>query len=133
MKTYPVFLEQIIEQGIAAAQASYVDKPEKLKGAVSGFNSCRNKTPPELAEHLQRSKSAHHRAFLTSNPSFSREPKWSWYWWIACYVAEVEWVCNVVSAALFNQDMPVIVQPTARGMMQAAKILGVAQTQEFLN
>ena len=46
------------------------------------------------------------------------------YWRVRCFALEVEWTCNVVSAALVNQGLgEAIVPPTARGVMQAARIL----------
>ena len=55
------------------------------------------------------------------------------YWEARCYALEVEWVANVVSAALVSAAMlcggktaiPVIITPTTRGMMKAREILGV--------
>ncbi len=49
------------------------------------------------------------------------------YWYLCCFHAEIEWVCNVVSAALQNMQLEPIVTPTARGYLQAAAILGVTK------
>lgn len=48
------------------------------------------------------------------------------YWYYRCFHVEVEWVCNVVSAALQNQREETIVPPTARGYLKASEILGVS-------
>jgi len=37
----------------------------------------------------------------------------------------MNWVCNVVSALLMNQGLSTIIQPTARGVLKAAEIVGV--------
>ncbi len=52
------------------------------------------------------------------------------YWWFRCYQAEVEWVCNVVSAMLMNEGhiTPLLSWlPTANGYIKVASIIGVAQ------
>ena len=116
------FLGRVIDEGKEAATQSFSGKPEKnhmLQGSLAGFEICRDKSPPQLAELLQRGQRLRmNLRFAGASSNLTR------YWKWACYVNEIEWVCNVVSAALYNQGMPVIVTPTARGVMKAASILG---------
>lgn len=114
---YNEFLEKIINEGIEAAKRDYKDELKK-DGSVCGFEICRGKNPIQLKKELERATEEQQKAYM------NRDER---YWWYRCFQAEVEWVCNVVSASLYNQGMPVIITPTARGMMQAAKILGVKE------
>lgn len=116
---YTEFLTKVVDNGIEAARQSYnrPDQKDKLAGSVAGFQACRDKGPIELKGLLEASAVA--RADARKNDHDR-------YWWYRCYEAEVEWVCNVVSCMLINQKMPPIVPPTARGMVAASKILGVA-------
>lgn len=100
-------LTTIIEDGIEAARLDYVDPRHKLKldGSIAGFNACRDKSIEELTSLLHESE------------------KKCRYW--RCYHLEVEWTCNVISAALRNQNEKVIITPTVRGMSKAIEILGV--------
>lgn len=117
MKTWDEFLTKIIDDGIAAARKDYADSPEKLKGSVAGFEACRGRDPAGLMELRSQAAEATARAFRERVNN---------YWEIRCYEAEVEWTCNVVSAALVNQGQEPIYPPTARGLMKAAEILGVS-------
>lgn len=116
---YATFLTHVIEDGLRAAKADYA-KPEqahKLEGSIEGFESCRGKTPGQLKEwmdllHKDTENARNNQADMTE------------YWKIRCREAEVEWVCNVVSAMLQNQRLSTIVTPTARGVLKAAEILG---------
>ncbi len=113
---YGAFLARIINDGIAAASEDYKDDEEKREGAVGGFLACRGLQPGELAELLREANQAASTAMMEDSPR---------YWRLRCYALEVEWVCNCVSAVLMNEKQPVIVQPTCRGVMKAAEILGV--------
>lgn len=121
MMAYDTFLAQVITEGIAACEKDYAKdtQTEKREGAIAGFEVCRGKSPVELGRILANARARLHDA--------SRElagPRRDGYWRIRCFEAEVEWVCNVVSAALMNNGEPVIIQPTARGVLKAAAILG---------
>lgn len=115
---YQQFLTRVIDDGIEAAHRDYASDEHKRRGAVEGFEACRGKSPRELGELL---------ATAASNTSRAREDRVDDYWRFRCHELEVGWVCNVVSACLHNQGLPTIVTPTARGMMKAAGIAGVAQ------
>jgi hypothetical protein len=120
---YHQFLERVIEEGIEAAKADYV-KPEQkphLEGSIDGFESCRGKTPEELRELFSISKHDQGEAYWKYQEDLDS------YWRVNCRGLEIEWVCNVVSAMLLNQGAaPIIEMVTARGVMKAAEILGVA-------
>jgi hypothetical protein len=120
---YWEFLERVINEGIEAATADYTKPTDKsrLTGSIEGFEMCRGKTPPELRDlHGQGLKN-------TGEAYWKHQDNIEEYRRINSQGAEIEWTCNVVSAALMNQGLPVIVPPTARGVMKAAAILGVAK------
>jgi hypothetical protein len=117
--TYLEFLSRVIDEGIAAAQHDYAKDERKRSGSIAGFETCRNKTPDELKLLMESASVATRDAYHNDDRKD--------YWWYRCYELEVEWVCNVVSAMLMNQKLPVIITPTCRGVMQAAKILGAAK------
>lgn len=116
---YEAFLTKIIDDGIAAARKSYASRPDKLRGAISGFDACRGKGPEELRSELESAGKATRLAAVCKAAN---------YWEVRCHEAEVEWVCNVVSAAMASKNVPTIVIPTARGLMKAADVLGVKET-----
>lgn len=123
---YETFLERVINDGIAAAKNSYAraDQKDKLDGAVAGFEACRNKDPQELKAILSAATIARHEG----HPCYPKTSP-ATYWYYRCYELEVEWVCNVVSAALLNEGKPTIITPTARGVLKAAEIIGVDVSQ----
>lgn len=119
MMTHLEFVDRVVTDGIRAAKHDYNVRRDgqKLRGAISGFETCRGKDVSELTELLEAARIATEDAFQRDAPD---------YWWYRCYQSEVEWVCNCVSACLLNQGLPVIVQPTARGIQNAARIVGIA-------
>lgn len=123
---YFLFLNKIIELGIEAATKDYnrPDQKSIREGSIMGFEACRNKNILQLAQLLEesRQKSQDHILKRKNTKKFENE-----HWKLRGYELEVEWVCNVLSAALVNQGMPPIVQPTARGLITAANILGIKQ------
>lgn len=124
---FAAFLERVIEDGIAAARADYT-KPEqksKLEGSIEGFEACRGKTPAELASLLDQVARNRQQAFMRLH---EQEISTQEYWKTRCREAEIEWVLNVVSAALHNSGQPPITAFTARGVLAAAKILGVQKS-----
>lgn len=114
--TYDEFLTRVIDEGIAAARTDYASSPHKLKGAVAGFEACRGKDTVALAQLIIEAGKMTQDALLAHVPN---------YWEIRCFEAEVEWVCNCVSAMLLNEGLPTIVPPTSRGVMRAAEIIGI--------
>jgi hypothetical protein len=118
---YEDFLARIISEGIAAARESYKNSPLKLEGAIAGFEACLNKSIDELRDVLEQAKRNRNQALARNDGS---------YWKYRCFESEVEWVCNVVSAALLNEgSKDLIVEPTGRGLMQAARILGIESSK----
>lgn len=119
--TMQQFLDRVIDDGIAAAKADYTreDQAEKLRGSIDGFELCRGLNPLQLRDVFTAANQDADRRMLERAPDY-------WYW--RCRALEVEWVCNVVSAALQNQGVEAICGhlPTVRGVMKAADILGVA-------
>jgi len=117
--------ERVIDEGIEAVRRDYTraDQKEKLEGSVAGFEGCRGLDQNELADLLTTARGwANKRALRAYDDAEAGRS----YWWHRCFELEVEWVCNVLSAALMNSGLPTIVPPTARGAMKAAQILGVA-------
>jgi hypothetical protein len=113
---YYGFLKRVIDDGIAAAKADY-NKPEekeRLDGSVEGFEACRGKDPAALFELLTKAQ---------RRTAEARDERLNEYWRSRCFEAEVEWVCNVISASMTNSGFPPIVPVTANGVAQAARIL----------
>ena len=116
---YNEFLKRVIDEGIEAAKKDYV-KPEqkdKLEGSILGFEKCRGKNPEELVEMLKEAGKATNAASGNSN-----------YWYVRCQEAEIEWVCNCVSAIIVNGGQKPIIPVTARGALKAAEIVGVKES-----
>lgn len=113
--TYEEFLARIIKDGLAEVQEAYKDQPNKLKGCINGFKACEDCDPEELAEVLKRAQAQRSWAY-TSNDHDK-------YWRARMQEAQIEFVCNCVSAMLMNEKKPVIINPTARGLMKAAEII----------
>lgn len=114
--TYFDFLKRVVDDGIEAARKDY-SKPEdalRLKGSLAGFEACRGREPMELAKLLEGARK--------DTVDAHREEAEN-YWEVQCREAEIEWVCNVVSAAFANSGFPVIVPPTVRAAFAANRIL----------
>ena len=126
--TYEDLLARVIDDGIVAASRDYARSPSKRRGAVAGFEACRGKSPDQLRQLLHDARLATRNATERHHPLYRK--RLDAYWETRCYEAEIEWVCNVVSAALANQGLPTIVPPTARGVMAAAVVLRVGETKD---
>ena len=113
---YSDFLNRVIDEGIEAARADYTkpEQKEMLEGSLKGFEACRGKDIKELLALLIKAQADTQRAFREQVAD---------YWRVRCREGEIEWVCNVMSAALSNTGLEPIVPVTARGMMRAAEIL----------
>lgn len=111
------FMERIINDGIAAVKVDYSElkDKEKLDGSISGFEKCRGKNPTELLLLLRNAQKATHDMGLKQGKS---------YWFVRCEELEIEWVCNCMSVVLLYEGLAPLVNPTARGAMKAAYILG---------
>ena len=114
MLPYVDFLDRVLADGIEAAKADYANDLVKLQGAWEGFAQCRNKTPAEI---LALWEQAHREA---ETAALNRAVD---YWRLRCRAGEIEFTLNVLSAALC---VPLLAWlPTARGVLCAARILGV--------
>jgi hypothetical protein len=117
---YEEFLEAVILKGIEAAKRDYANPrnqnhPMMLAGSVAGFEACRRRTPQQLLALL---------AVAEKRTIAARRADIDNYWEVRCYEAEIEWVCNCVSAGLRINLRPV--WPTGRAVIMAAQILGIA-------
>ncbi len=114
--TMGTFIDRVIADGIEAAKGDYTrpDQVSQLAGSIAGFEACKGKTPGELCSILEEARLAQGRAY---------GGEIGHYWWLTGFAAEVEWVCNCVSAVLVNEGQPPIVPVTARGIMKANAIL----------
>jgi hypothetical protein len=124
---YEDFLARVIDEGIADARRSYgTDRDaDKRAGAVAGFEACRGKTPPELAALAVSARRVAADTFRDGATHGLVTPEW----YVRCFELEVEWVCNVVSAALTAGPLLAHL-PTARGVLKAAAILGIGKALE---
>lgn len=112
-------LAQIIDAGKTSANESYGGKPEKeqhLRGAMDGFEACRGKDSDGLLALLKK-------AYRSANDSVMKQEADVWYW--KARYAEIEWTCNVMSAVLDANRLPVIIHPTVRGVRAAQHILNL--------
>lgn len=119
MLRYQDFLRRAVEESIKGATQSYGHRDDSkgkamLEGAVAGLKACLDKSPPQLAELLMRARTVQHKAF--------HQTVLERYWRVNCFMAEVEWICNIISVALVNQGVPAIVEPTMRAALMADRI-----------
>lgn len=122
---YKEVLERIIDDGIEAAKRDYTAGP-KLRGSIAGFERCRSRSPHELKTLLDIAQRVTNEAFCKAGYGELSDEE---YWEARCAEIEIEWTCNVISAVLMNEHQSVIITPTARGVMQAAEIVGVEEAQ----
>lgn len=114
---YLTFLTHIIEDGLAGAKKSYAtpEQAAKLRGSTQGFEECRRREPAALL--TLRGEAGDHATKLVGSENVDL------YWECQCRFLEIDFVCNVVSAALLNEGKAPIVTPTSRGVIRAAEIL----------
>lgn len=110
----------VIDEGIAAARQSYArpDQAHKLQGSIAGFEACRNLDAMALDALLLTERAA-------SDELYRSRAGDDEFWTQRCKVAEIEWTANVMSAALMNTGLPVIVSPSARGVLCADRCLKI--------
>lgn len=116
---YQEFLRALVEDSVRIITEEWkqMDDPLlhcMLEGGRAGALACRDKSPPELNKLLQRARGVHRSAFHSTIRSR--------YWRITYFLHEVEWICNVISFVLVNQDMQPIVRPTIKAAKTAARI-----------
>lgn len=125
-------VKRIIDDGIEEVKIAY-QKPtnaHKLEGAIAGFEACRAaKTSAELVVLWHRAnedcKMARFRARITIGESLDTMMRT--FWKARAYEAQVEWVCNVLSAGFAQTHIPPLLPwlPTTRGYFKYAEIVGV--------
>jgi hypothetical protein len=117
--TFNDFLNAIIDDGSEAARFSYRQPRNRLKldGSLRGFEECRGLDIEALSKLLQQARGA-------TQIKYREQAEDYWYW--RCRDAEIEWVCNVISAYLMKVGKPTIIPPTVRGLTKAAEIVGIA-------
>lgn len=120
---YQDFLNIVVDEEIKVVHQDYnVDGMKVLKGSMkailegslAGLEACRDKSPPQLAQLLDRAGRVQLACFHSTVSDR--------YWRVNCFFHEVEWVCNVISAALVNQGVQPIVAPTMKAAIVAERI-----------
>lgn len=121
--TFNDALNQIIDDGIAAARRDYLypEHKTKLDGAIQGLEDCRGKTPAEIQALLKTAGDDFYNSWLGDRVNAAK------YWYARCRMWEIEWVANVVSHILSAQGQPPLMGATltAGGGLKAAEIIGV--------
>jgi hypothetical protein len=115
------FINRVCADGIAAAKADCAPSSHggSLKGSIEGFELC---IGIEHTDHLLEAlHQANARAIQALADQAADYGRWS------SRVARIEWVCNMVSAALVaHGEQPLgPLWPTAEAMLGMAGILGV--------
>jgi len=121
------FLTRVVDDGIASVKSDeHIAKyPKRLAGSIQGFESCRGKTYDQLAQLLVEANRKGHNVRCDQEGDKSGAYDIEDYWEARYVAIQIEWVCNTVSAAVAQQGQPPLVMTTARGVMNAARILGV--------
>lgn len=111
---YRQFLSQAVEEEKAQVMLTFAGHRPQLEGAMAGLKACLDKSPPQLAELLQRAYLVKHQAL--------HETLLDRYWRVCCFFNEVEWICHVVSVALINEGVDPIIRPTMKAAIVASRI-----------
>jgi hypothetical protein len=122
--TLAEFTTAVIEAGLLSIEddPQLQRHPKRMQGSREGFEACRGKSPNELRELLEQANTTSETARRERTGDIED------YWRARYFALQVEWVCNTVSAVLMNEDLPIIVPVTARGAINAAKILKRAES-----
>jgi hypothetical protein len=131
--TMEEFLDRLISTGKDAARRDYGKRSDdlgraRLEGALAGFEACRGKPPFEILILLreEQKKTRELRIGMSSPGTAERAAESRAYWHQRCREAEIEWVANCISAALWNEGKTPLIPPTARALKHVATIVGVA-------
>lgn len=115
MLRYQDFLALVIDESkLVASNCFRFSDPYAESGALAGLEACRDKSPPQLSELLERSYRVHHTAL--------HETVMQRYVKITAFLHEVLWVCTVISCVLVNQGIDPIVPPTLKAARVAERI-----------
>lgn len=113
------FLRRVIEESIKNCKEDFARRTAtyktELPASVAGLEACRDKSPPQLAQLLERARKVNQIAYRQQT-DINR------YWQVTAFMAEVEWVCNVVSVVLINQGIAYLVPPTTSAVILASRI-----------
>jgi hypothetical protein len=117
------FVNRVCADGMAAARAglTHLDQADDLKGAIEGYELCWGiEDGYHLLEALHQSNARAIEALAGEAKDYRR--------WRSRF-ARIEWVCDVVSAALVSRGLPPLgpLWPTGAAMLEAAAILGTRQ------
>jgi hypothetical protein len=126
--TWDEFLTRVVDDGIASVKSDVhlAEYPKRVAGSIRGFVSCRGKRYEDLGQLLVEANRKADLVRMDQESDKSRSYDIEDYWEARYVAIQIEWVCNTVSAAAAEQGRPPIVITTARGLMNAARILGVA-------
>lgn len=107
--------DKAIESAMRSAHAMYKDEPDKFAGCVAGLTECRGKSPEQLGVVLVGANTALSLAYAKQDRR---------YWEVAMFHAEVEGICDVMSAALKGMGKDPIIEPSKAGYDKAVALLG---------
>jgi hypothetical protein len=115
------FIYRVCADGMAAARERYspLCQADQLRGAIEGFELCQG---IEHTEHLLEAlHQANARAVEALAHAAADQARWS------TRVAKIEWVCDVVSAALVAHGLKSLgtLWPTGPAMLKTADLLTV--------
>jgi hypothetical protein len=114
------FVDRVCADGIAGAKSEYprLDEADKLKGAIEGFELCQG------IEHTEHLLEALHQANARAVEAFADQAADLCRW--RTRVEKIEWVCNVVSAALVLRGLASLgpLWPTGQAVLASAALLG---------
>jgi hypothetical protein len=112
-------LNSVIDDGIEEVRHLYTrpDQKDKHDGAMEGFEACRGLSDSKLLALFKQAQ---------ANTLAARAAQAKDYWRVRYKELQVEWVLDVLSAAMLNDGQQPLITPTGRGMKKAADILGVA-------
>lgn len=120
---YREFLDRLVNHSRESAADFYASSDKYcLEGAFAGIEACRDKSPPELSDLLERARKVRRSAFHKTSVM-------SRYWRVTSFLFEVEWICDVVSFVLLNEEMEPIIRPTIRAAKTAKYIIDQAQQE----
>lgn len=112
-------LNAIIDDGVTEIPLAYPrpDQKDKREGGIAGFEACRGLDDDGIVSLLAQARDRTAKAMTTTDPG---------YWHHRMYELQIEWVLNVLSAAATANGMKAPAGYTARGMLKAADVLGIA-------
>lgn len=132
MVTIADFINRAIDRGIEGVKESWPGTDERdtarREGSIEGFEACRGKTPTEILDVLANVRRECNEFMQLDDSEQDKIAGGTGlgnhhYWRLRHREVQIEWVANCLSAALVNSGIEPIVPVTARGMMQADRVL----------